>query len=239
LLRVSLFLSQEKAHIVLRLMSVVSLRNVNHENICCLNTTLLILLIENRRESLGVFLQQVRSLADEELSSSSSSSSSSAAALPSKSLAEEEKSASEESSASEGRCCRMHCATCQAPPFPGPISGKSVYCLPVENELTSGGSADHTADTGADLVFRNFRLLLWYWQEYYLRRGRDRLSIEFSTHIPFRFWLQLVELLCADDGSPTALLQQSICLPQSPYARSVCESATFSMPAHENVRNYN
>jgi len=49
MLRISLFLSQEKAHIVLRLMSVVSLRNVNHENICCLNTTLLILLIENRR----------------------------------------------------------------------------------------------------------------------------------------------------------------------------------------------
>lgn len=90
----------------------------------------------------------------------------------------------------------MHCATCQAPPFPGPISGKSVYCLPVENELTSGGSADHTADTGSDLVFRNFRLLLWYWQEYYLRRGRDRLSIEFSTHIPFRFWLQLVGTHC-------------------------------------------
>ena len=90
----------------------------------------------------------------------------------------------------------MHCATCQAPPFPGPISGKSAYCLPVENELTSGGSADHTADTGSDLVFRNFRLLLWYWQEYYLRRGRDRLSIEFSTHIPFRFWLQLVGTHC-------------------------------------------
>jgi len=49
LLRMSLFLSQEKTHIVLRLMGVVSLRNVNHENICCLNTALLILLIEHNR----------------------------------------------------------------------------------------------------------------------------------------------------------------------------------------------
>ena len=49
LLRISLFLSQEKVPIVLRLMGVVSLRSVNHENVCCLNTVLSILLIENRR----------------------------------------------------------------------------------------------------------------------------------------------------------------------------------------------
>ena len=39
---------------------------------------------------------------------------------------------------------------------------------------------------------RNMRELLWYWQEYYLRRGRDRLSVEFSVHIPFRYWMELV-----------------------------------------------
>jgi hypothetical protein len=38
----------------------------------------------------------------------------------------------------------------------------------------------------------NFRELLWYWREYYLRRGRDRLSIEFSSHIPFHHWSELV-----------------------------------------------
>lgn len=41
-------------------------------------------------------------------------------------------------------------------------------------------------------VFINFRELLWYWSEYYLRRGRDRLSLEFSTHVPFRQWKSLV-----------------------------------------------
>lgn len=46
--------------------------------------------------------------------------------------------------------------------------------------------------TGAERLMRNFRELLWYWQEYYLRRGRDRLSIEFSTHIPYKYWLELV-----------------------------------------------
>jgi hypothetical protein len=44
----------------------------------------------------------------------------------------------------------------------------------------------------ADRVMMNFRELLWYWREYYLRRGRDRLSIEFSSHIPFFQWSLLV-----------------------------------------------
>lgn len=38
----------------------------------------------------------------------------------------------------------------------------------------------------------NFRELLWYWSEYYLRRGRDRLSLEFSTHVRFQEWNSLV-----------------------------------------------
>ncbi len=67
---------------------------------------------------------------------------------------------------------------------------------------------------------RNFRELLWYWQEYYLRRGRDRLSIEFSSHIPFDFWYELVQDLTADDGSPCSLLAGSIRLPKTPYAKS-------------------
>ena len=47
-------------------------------------------------------------------------------------------------------------------------------------------------NAGAAALCKNFRELLWYWQEYYLRRGRDRLSIEFSTHIPFRYWHAIV-----------------------------------------------
>ena len=49
LFRISVFLAQEKVSILLRLISTVTLRTVNHENICCLNTTLLILLFEHKR----------------------------------------------------------------------------------------------------------------------------------------------------------------------------------------------
>jgi hypothetical protein len=46
LFRFSMFILQEKTSMLVRLMSIVSLRNINHENICCLNTALLILLFD-------------------------------------------------------------------------------------------------------------------------------------------------------------------------------------------------
>ena len=68
----------------------------------------------------------------------------------------------------------------------------------------------------AHRVMVNFRELLWYWREYYLRRGRDRLSIEFSSHIPFSQWNALVG----------ELMSSSICLPVHLSAcLSVCLSA--------------
>ncbi|CAN0243694.1 unnamed protein product, partial [Hapterophycus canaliculatus] len=66
-------------------------------------------------------------------------------------------------------------------------------------------------------VLRGFRRLLWFWGEYYLRGGRDRLSLEFSTHVKFWAWKRVVRLLCADDGSPTALVDAPLRLPRSPY----------------------
>lgn len=67
-------------------------------------------------------------------------------------------------------------------------------------------------------LFVRYRKLLWFWQEYYMRRGRDRLSLEFSSHVLFPTWQAVVALLCCDDGSPCALLPSPIDLPESPYA---------------------
>lgn len=66
-------------------------------------------------------------------------------------------------------------------------------------------------------ALHNFRELLWFWSEYYHRRGRDRLSLEFSSHVGFPEWLRLVDTLCADDGAHTSLLAAPISLPLSPY----------------------
>jgi hypothetical protein len=47
--RLYMFLTQEREHILLRLMSTVTVHTVNHENICCLNTALLILVLAEKR----------------------------------------------------------------------------------------------------------------------------------------------------------------------------------------------
>lgn len=69
-------------------------------------------------------------------------------------------------------------------------------------------------------VMRNFREVLWFWLEYYTHRGRDRLSLEFSSHIRFQEWNHVVSLLTADDGSSTSLVRAPVRLPRSPYQRA-------------------
>ncbi|RHY33229.1 hypothetical protein DYB32_001767 [Aphanomyces invadans] len=63
----------------------------------------------------------------------------------------------------------------------------------------------------------NFRTLLWFWIQYYIPRGRDRLSLEHSSDMKFKEWYHVVALLCADDGSPSALLPAPTLLPATPY----------------------
>ncbi len=154
--RISLFLSSERENILLRLMGTISIHNINHENICCLNTAIVIVVLAHRRDQLSTLLENCRFLLQ-----------------------------------------RHH--------IPAPaLEDKKVTAEFHSNEIN---------------LFSNFRKLLWYWREYYLRRGRDRLSLEFSSHLPFKLWSTVVDLLCADDGSPTSLLSRPMKLPRSPYRR--------------------
>lgn len=83
-------------------------------------------------------------------------------------------------------------------PAPAPVGSTPAAAGEVstsaEGAAETAGAGDVTEPTtaGSEVLCRNFRELLWYWQQYYLRRGRDRLSIEFSVHIPFRYWQALV-----------------------------------------------
>ena len=47
------FLKQNTAQLVRDLMCVVNLETINHENICCLNTAVLILIFADRRGQLA------------------------------------------------------------------------------------------------------------------------------------------------------------------------------------------
>jgi hypothetical protein len=47
--RLYMFLVQEREYVLLKLMSTVTIHTINHENICCLNTALLILVLADKR----------------------------------------------------------------------------------------------------------------------------------------------------------------------------------------------
>lgn len=76
-------------------------------------------------------------------------------------------------------------ATDDSPAVDGPDAIEDAIVLDTEDTPA-------VETTGSAVLCRNFRELLWYWQQYYLRRGRDRLSVEFSAHLPFRYWQALV-----------------------------------------------
>jgi hypothetical protein len=87
----------------------------------------------------------------------------------------------------------QYCVSCA----PQSASATTEAAQAVSNASAEAGEEGLTSESappcnGSEVVFRNFRELLWYWQEYYLRRGRDRLSVEFSSHIPFRYWQSVV-----------------------------------------------
>lgn len=100
--------------------------------------------------------------------------------------------------------------------------------LPDGTDETDG----KTLPQDGEAALRGFRRLLWFWSEYYLRGGRDRLSLEFSTHVKFWAWKRVIGLLCADNGSPTALVDEPISLPRSPF--EVVASCPY--PPHDLLR---
>ena len=180
--RLSWFLSANQGRLLRDLLRVVDLRNINHENVCCLNTAVIVAIFANRRRCLQKLVSDLRQMNTEELKDSS--------------------------------------------PFTSPDSRKDVvdssFAHAKRNpSLTDAPSYARSVsasfpNTQLDTV-KNFREVLWFWQEYYSHRGRDRLSLEFSSHIRFQEWNHVVKLLVRDDGSPTALLRTPIRLPRSPY----------------------
>jgi len=114
------FLASENLRLLIDLMTVISVDEINQENICCVNTALVLFIFSSRHSQLSNYLQVVK--------------------------AEED------------------------------LRGKP-------RSITA-----------------NFRKLLWFWNEYYAQRGRDCLSLEFSSQIQFSEWLCTYHLLVDDLG---------------------------------------
>lgn len=196
--RLCWFLAANQARLLRDLLLVVDLRNINHENICCLNTAVVIAVFAHRRRQLSLLLQELRLMNDEE----------------------------QESKRRALDAAKRHdevvdTALIQAMSYLGLDSQRDTSSYvrrpSFENSSVLGGS-QQIGDRSD--VIRNFREVLWFWIEYYSHRGRDRLSLEFSSHIRFHEWYHVVTTLTADDGSPTSLVRAPVRLPLSPYHKA-------------------
>lgn len=197
--RLSWFLAANQARLLRDLLGVVDLRNINHENICCLNTAVVIAIFAHRRQQLASLLHELSQMNDEEKESKRR------AVTPS---------SNNNSGDNEGdlverafvNAMRYMDLEQDTPSYSRRASISRRDSLPNSQQI--GDRTD---------VLRNFREVLWFWFEYYTHRGRDRLSLEFSSHLRFQEWMQVVNRLVADDESPTSLVRNSVRLPRSPY----------------------
>ncbi|GMH94544.1 hypothetical protein TrST_g12621 [Triparma strigata] len=174
--RIHWFLAANQTRLLRELMKVVSLHNVNHENICVLNTVIVFFIFINRKNE-GNLERVLQELRDTELAEKAEGK-----------LGSGEKAARDD--------------------------GEDIAAL---DDLDN---YDHVTTPNQSGIMCNFRELLFFWREYYSHRGRDRLSLEFSSHLRFAEWKNVVDLLCADDGSPCSLVPSKISLPRSPYSRA-------------------
>jgi cell division protein FtsL len=222
--RLGWFLAANQARLLRDLLAVVDLRNINHENICCLNTAVMVAIFAHRRRQLPALLDELRRMNDEDKetkrraleAASRGDSVDRAFARAMRSLDYDKQ-----------RETQPSMTTMMPPPLPsyariGSIgnsgSAGGIGGTASQGEGETGGVVPMIGDR-ADAM-RNFREVLWFWTEYYMHRGRDRLSLEFSSHLRFQEWQHVVSLLSSDDGSGSSLLRSPTRLPRSPYQRS-------------------
>lgn len=200
--RLSWFLAINEARLLRDLLRAVDLRNINHENICCLNTAIVVAIFAHRRQKLSKVIEELRRMNDE--SQDNRIDDGDFSSRP------HSRRASTDSLASSIGAINLN----DDESFEGG-NLKMAASKPQATTATNVSSIGDRSD-----VLRNFRELLWFWKQYYTHRGRDRLSLEFSSHLRFQEWNEVVERLCADDGSDTALLAHPVRLPKSPFSRA-------------------
>jgi len=178
-------LRKHRIPILRSLMTVVHLDSVSQENICCLNTALVLLLFAHRQGVLPQYLQAV-----EELDPSVVEDLIETARQNTRAKADASSAGGVDEAASEAAM----------PSLGGALGADS-------NDDESSSHAAFPAQGAPPL--QNCRALLWFWRRYYIsNNSQDRNSLAASSGIPFEEFAAIADLLCADDGSETSLLRQ-------------------------------
>lgn len=193
--RLSWFLATNQARLLRDLLGVVDLRNINHENICCLNTAVVVAIFAHRRQQLSTLLDELRRMNDDE---------------------KEVKRRAQHGPRQDDVVDRVFLQAMRYLEMDQQQQDRPAY---VRMATIAHNGSQQIGDRTD--VMRNFREVLWFWREYYTHRGRDRLSLEFSSRIRFQEWNHVVSLLAADDASATALVNRPVRLPRSPYRRGL------------------
>ena len=180
--RLSWFLSVNRTRLLRDLLEVVNLKNINHENICCLNTAVCITIFAYRRQELHILLRDLKQMSNEEL---------------------KHEHQVDDAARREDRAVDTSI-----------LQATQEINIDRKSSSTSQRSNNKERD-----IMQNFREVLWFWIEYYTHRGRDRLSLEFSSRLRFSEWIEVVTLLTRDDSAPTSLVMRPLSLPRSPYQR--------------------
>ncbi|CAI7838970.1 unnamed protein product [Closterium sp. NIES-53] len=193
------------------LMLVVRLGDINQDNICVLNTALIFFIFANRNAQLLSLLAALRAADKAQPASLAASTTLLQPSAPSSPASPSSPSSSSPSSSPSSR----------SPSFLSKPPSSALLNPSLLPEPLSSTSEDSSSGVGPGSVMKNFRALLDFWREYYLRkRGRDCASLQFSTNIPFTEWLRVVEMLCAPPDCPTSLLY----CPPLPASGSQCSS---------------
>jgi Protein of unknown function (DUF3689) len=200
--RLSWFLAANQTRLLRDLLSVVDLTNINHENICCLNTAVVVTIFAYRRSQLHSLLQDLKRMNDEERETKRRATNAAT---------------TEDDVIDRAFVQAMKYMSLDLESQGAPYARRAS--LTRRSSLSFSGNQEDQLGAQSD-VTRNFREVLWFWMEYYTHRGRDRLSLEFSSHLRFQEWMEVVTLLAADNDSSTALVPSPIPLPRSPYQRA-------------------
>ena len=204
--RLRWFLYTNQTQLLYDLLSVVNLRNINHENICCLNTAIVVTIFAYRRNELYQMIHELSTM-------------NAAASATHQQEGWKQRYGSKDATATNELVQKMQ-------------------SLSMRNETFNGSTFDDHNN-----ILLNFRQVLWFWVEYYTHRGRDRLSLEYSSHLRYDDWISVVTILISyfddilfkkenDENNNTYVSSSSLLFITTDHASSIIKkvSPTTSVP---------
>lgn len=166
------------------MINTINIHNLSQENVSCLNTALIVLMLANRRGHMPKYLHAIRAKSNEMMLLHSASTASS--------LVE---SALISSSFTTNRLIST--------PNSGAIAASSP---PSTGHYHHHGHHHHNHSHHQFDLICNFKDLLVFWQNHYLQKDKDFTGLEQNSKIGFGYWKSTVEMLLESNcNSPWSL----------------------------------